>query len=449
MRSFFIIVGRTLVKQIVVKIFTTDLRKSDYSKMTYLSEYPDTRDFVEDRRPADSGTRKRTLPRFPILAYGIFMVLIVTTGFLILPVSGDSTSTTIQAAGNVYVSNYTIDPAVLFTGDTATATFYVTNGNAKQSVMVNHATFGDNDILLTSGTYDTSSNIGPLQTRSFVFSIETNKNAGTFYPSFSLSFSAGNGMYDRTPVKVDNSPLVMAVADKPDAFTRGVKETISVQISNPRDNDIKNVIFEATGDGATLTPSQTYIGYLASGTSTVVNFTVIPDTPTSLFMHVDYDNGDNPHTINMTLPIQFTTDKQQADPVMSNIVVALNNGTYDVTGDLTNAGLSTANGVTVTSLSPAVPQDPDRNYVIGALKPDDFGSFEVTFKVPEGTTSVPIQQSYKDSDGNVITTVQNIDLTQAARQTASQSGISPALAVIIIIVLGVGGYLYMKKRKTQ
>ena len=76
-------------------------------------------------------------------------------------------------------------------------------------------------------------------------------------------------------------------------------------------------------------------------------------------MHVDYDNGDNPHTVNTTLPIPFTTDKQQADPVMSNIVVVLNNGTYDVTGDLaTQCRFSTANGVTVTSLSPAIPQDP-------------------------------------------------------------------------------------------
>ena len=77
------------------------------------------------------------------------------------------------------------------------------------------------------------------------------------------------------------------------------------------------------------------------------------------------------------------------------------------------------------------------------------GSFEVTFKVPEGTTSVPMQQSYKDSDGNVITSVQTIDLTQATTQTALQQGLSLALAVIIIIVLGVGGYLYMKKRKNQ
>ena len=409
----------------------------------------DTRDFTGCRRPSYSGTRKRSSPGIPRPAYVVFLFLLVTIGILVLPANADATADAIQAANNVYVSNYTIDPAVLFSGDTATATFYVANGNANQSVMVNHGTFGDNDILLTSGSYNTNVNIGPSQTRSFVFSLGTDRPDGTYYPSFSLSFSAGNGMYYRTPVKVDNTPLVMTIANKPDSFTQGVKETISVQISNPRDNDVKNVIFEATGNDVTLTPSKTYIGDLAAGTSTMVNFTVTPDSPTTLFMTVDYDNGDNSHSINTTLPIQFTTDKLQADPVMSNIVIALNNGTYDVTGDVTNAGLANANGVTVTSLSPAVPHDPEMNYVIGTLKPDDFGSFEVTFTAPDGTTSVPLQQSYKDSNGNVITSVQNIDLTQATPQTNTQPSMLPVLAVILIIVLGVGGYLYMKKRKNQ
>ncbi|MFY9750325.1 MAG: hypothetical protein WAJ89_06835, partial [Methanoregula sp.] len=111
----------------------------------------------------------------------VLLFLITAIGFLVLPASADAITDAVQVANNVYVSNYTIDPAVLFTGDTATATFYVTNGNANQSVMVNHATFGDNDILLTSGTYDTNVNIGPLQTRSFVFSIGTQRSAGTYY----------------------------------------------------------------------------------------------------------------------------------------------------------------------------------------------------------------------------------------------------------------------------
>ena len=219
--------------------------------------------------------------------------------------------------------------------------------------------------------------------------------------------------------------------------------------SNPRDNDVKNVIFEATGNDVTLTPSKTYIGYLPGGTSTLVNFTVTPDSPTSLFMNVDYDNGDNFHTINTTLPIQFTTDKMQADPEINDIVIALNNGTYDLTGDVTNAGLSNANGVTVTSLSPAVPQEPDRNYVIGTLKPDDFGSFEVTFTAPDGTTSIPLQQTYRDDDGNILTSIQNVDLSQATTQTDLQPSMLPILVIVIIIVLGVGGYLFKKKRKNQ
>ncbi len=418
-------------------------------RMTYPPAYPDTLDFIAGHRPAHSGKRNKRSPcRFGPTCV-VLLFLITAIGFLVLPASADAITDAVQVANNVYVSNYTIDPAVLFTGDTATATFYVTNGNANQSVMVNHATFGDNDILLTSGTYDTNVNIGPLQTRSFVFSIGTQRSAGTYYPSFSMSFVAGNGMYSRTPVKVDNTPLVMTIANKPDAFTQGVKETISVQVSNPRNNDVKNVVFQATGDDVTLMPSQTYIGYLAAGTSTLVNFTVTPDSPTTLFLNVDYGNGDNDHTINTTLPILFTTDKMQADPVMSNIVIALNNGTYDVTGDVTNAGLSNANGVTVTSGSPAMPQDPQKNYVIGTLKPDDFGSFEVTFTSPDSTTSVPLQLTYKDNDGNIITSIQNIDLTQAKTQTGSQPSMVPSLVIVIIIVLGAGGYLYTKKRKNQ
>src|SRR5208282_2100706 len=140
----------------------------------------DTRDFTGCQRPSYSGTRKRSSPGIPRSAYMVFLFLLVTIGILVLPANADATTDAIQAANNVYVSNYTIDPAVLFTGDTATATFYVTNGNANQSVMVNHATFGDNDILLTSGSYDTNVNIGPSQTRSFVFSIGTDRPAGTY-----------------------------------------------------------------------------------------------------------------------------------------------------------------------------------------------------------------------------------------------------------------------------
>ena len=94
---------------------------------------------------------------------GIFLLLIVTMGVLVLPVTAFQTPESIVAAGNVYVSNVTYDPGSFFTDDAGTVTVYVTNGNSDQSVVLNHATIGDKNIRLTSTPYDSSSNIGPLQ----------------------------------------------------------------------------------------------------------------------------------------------------------------------------------------------------------------------------------------------------------------------------------------------
>jgi hypothetical protein len=97
----------------------------------------------------------------------LVVLALLVAGALVLPAGGYTTLDSLAAAGRVYVSNVTIDPAVLFTGDEATVTFAVTNGNANSTsstangVMFNHATFGNNDIRLVSGTYDSSSSVGP------------------------------------------------------------------------------------------------------------------------------------------------------------------------------------------------------------------------------------------------------------------------------------------------
>lgn len=412
---------------------------------------PDNRKLSPKERPTGQMQERVKQKGFPGAVCGIFLILAVTLGILVLPASADPTPYSLSADSNVYVSNVTYYPGAFFSGDSGTVTYQVTNGNTNTSMVVNHASFIDADIQLTSGTYDASSNLGPLQTRPFTFSLTTNAGDGNYYPTFSLSFQDGETMHYQGLVKVDNRPLVMTVQSQPDSFTQGKKETISVQIANPRSDEVHNVIFSVSGDDATLTPSQSYLGDLDAGTMTLVNFTVTPTAPTTLDLTVDYDNGDNPHAIHSTLPIQFTTDKQQADPVMSNIVISVKAGVYTVNGDITNAGLTTANGVTVTSLSPAVAQDPYQNYVIGALKPDDFGSFELTFAAPAGTTTVPLEQSYKDADGNVITSIKNIDLTTAQQTTQNDNGpgMLPILVIVAIIVIGAGGYLYMKKIRKQ
>lgn len=375
--------------------------------------------------------------------------------FSILPNSalGYATPESIVASGNVYISRIVYDPEVFFSGDSGTVTVYVTNGNSNQSIVVNHATIGDKNIRLISNPYDTSANIGPLQTQPFIFSVATDAFEGTYYPTFSLSFRDADSLYHRAMVKIDNTPLEMTIIDKPDAFTHGKKKTISMQVANPRKNDVTNVALEVTGEGITTTPERIYIGALGSGVKVPVNFTITPEKATTALLTLSYDNGDNPHKTTMQLPITFGVDKKQANPVISNVLVKTEAGVYHVTGDVNNAGLETANTVMVTALAPAVPQDPYKTYVVGALKPDDFGSFEVTFTAASGTTSIPVELSYKDIDGNIYTTVQDVKISTsgvAASQTdGGFSSMLPVAAAIVIVLIFVGGWVYYLRRNRQ
>jgi hypothetical protein len=377
------------------------------------------------------------------------LCLLFSTGFG--AVSAFQTPESIIAAGNVYVSNLTYDPGSFFTDDTGTIMVYVTNGNSAQSVVVNHATIGDKNIRLTSTPYDSSANIGPLQRQSFVFSVVADAPDGTYFPTFSLSFRDADSLYYRAPVQVDNTPLELTIVDKPDVFTQGKKKTIFMQVANPRKNDLRNVMLDVSGTGITVTPAKTFIGNLASGAKIPVNFTVAPEQETPIILTVTYNNGNNLHKVTMDLPIAFGIDKKQANPVVSNVQVKSESGIYHITGDVNNAGLETANTVMVTALSPAVPQDPYKTYVVGALKPDDFGSFEVTFSAADAKT-IPLQLSYKDADGNVYNSVQDVKISSllagAAGSNSTGLPIIPIIAAIVILAIFIGGWIvYLKKIK--
>lgn len=378
----------------------------------------------------------------------IVACILVSLCSILGTVSAYETPESIVAASKVYVSSVTFDPGAFFTDDIGTATVKVTNGNNNMSSVVNHASFGDQKIRMTSNPYESTTNIGPLQTQPFVFSVTADALEGTYYPTFSLSFRDADSLYYRSTVEVDNRPLELTIVDKPDAFTQGKKKTLYLKISNPRKNDVRNVVLNVSGDGITASPSRTFIGDLASGESEPVNVSITPDRETTAILAVNYDNGNNPHDVTLDLPITFGTDKMQANPVMSNVQVKNDGTVFHVTGDVNNAGLETANTVTVAALAPAVAQDPFKTYVVGALKPDDFGSFEVTFTADPSVTSVPIQLSYKDADGNIYNASQDVNIPSAGLTQQKTGGVPviPVLAGIVILLVFVGGwFVYLRK----
>jgi hypothetical protein len=376
------------------------------------------------------------------------LLVIALTGV----VSADLTQIMSPVTGKVFVSGVTLDPAVFFTGDKGTITYTVINSNTNTSVMLNHGRFYDNNIRLLSDTYDFSNTLGPLQTRDFTFSIKADAKEGDYYPTFSLSFYDSN-LYHKSLLQIDNTPLELTVVDMPDAFTKGKKKIVYMQVANSRKNNVRNVALEVTGDGITANPVRMFIGDLAAGAKEPVNFTVTPDHPTTLLLTLYYDNGNNPHQVTKEIPLEFGIDKKQADPVISNVQVKTEAGVFHVTGDVNNAGLETANTVKVTALAPAVPKDPFKTYVVGALKPDDFGSFEITFTTDSGVAGIPIELSYKDTDGNIYTSVQDVKISSSGASASPAGGgfsnLLPVAAAIVIVLVFVGGWVYYLRRNRQ
>ena len=356
-----------------------------------------------------------------------------------------------EAAAQVQVANITIDPAVLMPYDTGTVTLTLVNTGI-ESVAISRAELLDKDFRILSDSYGKVGAIGGGNSMQFTFTIQAGGKTGIFYPVFSLDFRDANFL--RHPVKlvIQDNPIEVAVLKKPDTFTLGKKEEITLHIGNPRDNPVTGVIITPeAGSSHEITPSSYFAGVLTPDGGLDIPFSIIPNSSEPVVFTVKYQNGINDHESTYTLPINPGTSKKVANPVLSNVAIESEKDFWRVTGDVTNSGLETANAVEVTSADPGIPIFPYKIYAIGALKPDDFSSFELTFKTDVNATVVPLITSFKDDDGNPFSGTTMIE-TGASLQKDSQQdeGGFPApiiIGVIALIALVVAGVVIYTRRR--
>ena len=377
---------------------------------------------------------------------GITLILLL---LLVYPVFSESPGAE-EAAAQVQVTNITIDPAVLMPYDTGTVTLTIVN-TGTDSVAISRAELLDKDIRIISDTYGKVGAIGGGNSMRFTFTVQATGGTGIFYPVFSLDFRDAN--YLRHPVKlvVQDNPVEVAVLKKPDTFTLGKKEEITLHIGNPRDNEVTGVTIVPSAGSHEITPTSFFAGVLPPDAALDIPFSIIPDSSEPVTFTVQYQNGINEHQTMYTLPISPGTSKKQANPVLSNVVIEQEKDHWRVTGDVTNSGLETANAVEVTSADPAVPIFPYKIYAIGALKPDDFSSFELTFRTGENITAVPLITSFKDDDGNPFSGETMIETGAVVTNNSQQpEGMIPPvfiIGIIVLIALGVTGVvIYSRKR---
>ena len=344
------------------------------------------------------------------------------------------------AAAQIQVINLTTDPAILMPYDTATVTITLSNTGTK-SVAISRAELQSKEMKVLSDVYGKVGAIGAGNTMSFTYTLQAGGATGIFYPIFSVDFRDANYLRYPFKVTVQENPLEISVLNKPETWVQGKKEQITIHIGNPRDNAVNGVTINPSEGEHEITPTSYFAGILQPDNSVDIPFSITPYGNEPVTFTVQYQNGINPHTVSYTLPVVTgKKSRRQADTVLSNVQVDVTSQHYKVTGDVTNSGLENANAVVISSEEPAIPVFPYKVYAVGALKPDDFASFEVTFDADPNVTTVPLRASFKDDDGNEFSTITPVELDEGKGKKPMQedAGISPVIiGVIVLLAAGV------------
>ena len=124
------------------------------------------------------------------------------------------------------------------------------------------------------------------------------------------------------------------------------------------------------------------------------------------------------------LPLNIGSSKTAASTVVNDLALTVSDGVYQLTGDVTNTGITDANGMVVSLGAPATPVEPYSSYAVGSLTSNDFSSFTLTFTSAD-LSAIPIQTTWKDDNGNTLSSVQTFDLRSlaSALEAGTRSGV--------------------------
>jgi hypothetical protein len=342
-----------------------------------------------------------------ILISGILLVLLA----LVVPVSADTNS---NAGGSsyVYVSSVTMDPEVFYPYEKGTVSVTLTN-NGNSTVGVTHPNLlaSSNDVsIVNQDKWQTLSYIGSGNTITYTFEVTVNGIDGKYFTLFTIETKDGQNIHYPLTLEADSEDLHAAISKKPETFTIDSEEAVNLTLINPRDGAIKSIYITTSDSGSDITPSVTFVSSVAANSIVEVPFTITPHKATNITFNINYQNGDVKRQVSVTLPINPGNAKDAAVPTINNLALTSQGTSYDLSGDITNTGVSDANGVVVTVGLPAKGTGTYPEYAVGSLASDDSSSFEVTFTAAD-LSSIPLVIHWKDTFGTDYSVTKTLDLT--------------------------------------
>ena len=373
--------------------------------------------------------------------------------FLVLLMVGISCAEAVEEQkSSVMITSYKISPEVLMHNDVGTVTVTVKNMELVKSVNIKEAQMLDSNIKILSDSYFNIGGLGPGESLNISFTIKAVCPDGIYYPRILVDGGDAQNIRYSFPVTVDTSSLTIGVKDIPEDIFKGERARIEFIVGNPRQNTATAV--KVVTEGREVIPSEVFIGVISSDESKVASFNFTPHNEGAHILNfkLEFKNGDNYHSADLSLPLNVTESKKSAELILTGIEVESMPGlsVFKITGDINNAGLKEANSVVmkIGDAKGIEAMHPYKSYFVGLLNADDFSSFELDVKVDENVTQVPLVIEYKDEDGNRFSKTEYISIER--HQGTTSSGEMPlymivVLVVIAMVVIGLIAYSWKKR----
>lgn len=346
----------------------------------------------------------------------------------------------------------TLTPSTLMPGETGQLVVVLQNtGDTPLTIYKVAITDSWDVVSVTHPALKSLGSIGLGKSMTLTFPITANEKEGTFYPSLSVELSNNiQNTFIKYPfaVTVDSKSVSLSVVERPEYFEPDTTQVVGLSIGNLRSNQIDSVTVTASGEGVSCEEGMVFAGTLTPGSSKDVFLTVITSDKTEeISLDVSYKNGANWHTESLIIPVEGGELKTGAELFINNVEVTTAVGYTTITGDVNNAGLSTAKGLVVT-LEGAEAVQPYPVFVIGSLDSDGLSEFELTFKEPE-SDNISLVFTYKDENGNTYVQKETAALSTSSSTANSTSGGNPILAgiAVVLLILIVGGAVFLVWKK--
>ncbi|MDZ7747238.1 MAG: hypothetical protein U5K28_12380 [Halobacteriales archaeon] len=226
----------------------------------------------------------------------------------------------------------------------------------------------------------------------------------------------------------------------------GAETTLSVNVTNGLDQQVRQLAVEVTGENVELRTDRRVGTKLASGAGRTFTFPVVRDTTgaQSFDVMVTYTtaNGVERQT-DRTLQTRFTEPANPAEISLTGVETTVRDGQLELSATASNLGGGPASSVIVEVGGENVAAS---EYFVGSVDGSDFAAFTLTADVTGNVSSVPVTVRYDVGDTERSYTQERVvERVEPVEESDGGGGLPILLVGLFVIALVVGGVLIRRR----